>query len=245
MIQVGHLTFMYRSIDRPLFSEFDWTIEAGQHWVVIGPSGCGKTTLLFLLAGLRKPLTGTITIDGSQLVGPRSATGLILQNCGLLPWATAWENAAFGLRLRGFRGNHLQQVVNQWLTRLDVAHVAHHYPSELSGGQRQRVAIARTFAVEPDLLLMDEPFSALDAMTREDLQNLTVQIGSQAKVTSIVVTHSIEEAAFLGNHILILPNATVHRPEVVDNPGAWQSSYRFSRAFHDVCDALRKRLAML
>jgi ABC-type nitrate/sulfonate/bicarbonate transport system ATPase subunit len=253
MIQVSDLTFAYAS-DKLIFDHFSWRVEGGEAWAVIGPSGCGKTTLLYLLAGLRAPTSGRILIADESLVRPRPTTGLILQDYGLLPWATVRENAALGLRLREFYGpdgRHapanqvvgiIAERVSFWLERLDIESVADKYPGQVSGGQRQRTAIARTLALRPDLLLMDEPFASLDAPTREDLQNLTVELRGEQKLTTIVVSHNIEDAAFLGERILVLAKPPHHAPVIVENPAAGQASYRARAAFLDKCNELRRLL---
>lgn len=251
MISVSDLTFAY-SAGHPVFERFSWKVEAGEAWAVIGPSGCGKTTLLYLLAGLRMPTSGSIHIAGEPLTRPRPATGLILQDYGLLPWATVRENAALGLRLREFYGpdgRHapanevvglIAERVDLWLDRLGIAQIADQYPGQISGGQRQRTAIARTLVLRPDLLLMDEPFASLDAPTREDLQNLTVELQREHKLTTVIVTHNIEDAAFLGERILVLAHPPHRVPVIVENPGAGHPGYRGQTAFLDKCNELRR-----
>ncbi len=242
MIKIENLTFAYPG-GEPIFEGFDWRVEAGQSWAVIGPSGCGKTTLLYLLAGLRRPTAGTIIIDGRRVAAPRPGTGLILQDYGLLPWATVWENAALGLKIRSVNGHERRRRVNFWLKRLGIEAVRAHYPGQISGGQRQRTAIARTLALNPDLLLMDEPFSSLDALTREELQNLAVELRTETGTTTIIVTHNIEEAVFLGQHILVLPQPPIRRALVVANPDGGRLNYRDEPAFHQRCNEIRRRMA--
>jgi NitT/TauT family transport system ATP-binding protein len=210
--------------------------------------------LLYLLAGLRMPTSGSICIAGEPLVRPRPTTGLILQDYGLLPWATVRENAALGLRLRKFYGpdgRHapadqvvgiIAERVSFWLERLGIASVADKYLSQISGGQRQRAAIARTLVLRPDLLLMDEPFASLDAPTREDLQNLEVELQREQKLTTVIVTHNIEDAAFLGERILVLTRPPHRTPVIVENPSAGQTGYRTRTGFLDKCNELRKLL---
>jgi ABC-type nitrate/sulfonate/bicarbonate transport system ATPase subunit len=253
MIETHHLTFAYAA-GRPIFDHFSWRVEAGEAWAVIGPSGCGKTTLLYLLAGLRMPTAGRILIAEEPLVRPRPTTGLILQDYGLLPWATVRENAALGLRLREFYGpdgrhapaNEVVGIVAErvdlYLKRLDIASVADKYPGQISGGQRQRTAIARTLVLRPDLLLMDEPFASLDAPTREDLQNLAVELRAEQELTTVIVTHNIEDAAFLGERILVLAKPPHRVPVIVENPLAGKVGYRAQAAFLDKCNELRRLL---
>jgi NitT/TauT family transport system ATP-binding protein len=248
MIVVEDIDFAYKT-GACVFSNFSWQVAAGESWAVIGPSGCGKTTLLYLIAGLYTPQSGTIAVAGESVPRKdRGRTGLILQEYGLLPWATVAQNAALGLRIRGFYGlddkpQSAEVRAGFWLRRLGIDRLHDKYPSQVSGGQRQRTAIARTLAMEPDVLLMDEPFSSLDALTREDLQNLVMELQHEMAITTVVVTHSIEEAALLGKRILVLgqtPNCQAH---VVDNPGAGRSDYRREPDFQRCCGELRQRLA--
>jgi NitT/TauT family transport system ATP-binding protein len=250
MIVLEGLTFGYPGAT-PIFQDFSWQVGRGETWAVIGPSGCGKTTLLYLLAGLRTPTGGRILIDGQPLTRPRPHTGLILQDYGLLPWATVDENAAIGLRVRNFYGPdgthaprdyHPSNEVNPWLQRLGLTAVASQYPAQISGGQRQRTAIARTLAIQPDLLLMDEPFSSLDALTREDLQDLTLELCVEQKLTLVIVTHAIEEAATLGKKVLVLSLPPNRQPVIVDNPAAGSPGYRQSPVYQSTCQTLRTKM---
>ena len=227
------------------------TISRGETWAILGPSGCGKTTLLYLLAGLRQPDSGQISIEDEILKRPRPRSGLILQDYGLLPWSTVRANVELGLRVREFYGEDGKHTpvdfqpgnnVPYWLERLGIVDVADKFPSQISGGQRQRAAIARTLALEPDLLLMDEPFSSLDAITRADLQNLTLSLCNEKNLTLVIVTHAIEEAAALGKKILLLGHAPNRTGRIFENPGAGQSGYRSSAAYHELCDRLWKEM---
>jgi len=239
MVKIDRLSFCYQK-ESPIFLDFNWSVDRGERWSVIGPSGCGKTTLLYLLAGLRLPTSGKISVDGRPLSGPRVSTGLILQDYGLLPWATAIDNISLGLKIRRMNGRKITHIARDWLSRLDIAAVSDHYPAELSGGQRQRVAIARTLALEPDLLLMDEPLASLDSLTREDLQALTLQLWEDMRSTIILVTHNIEEAAFLGKKIIVLNCPPNTRPLIIDNPGSGYVEYRNTPEFTERCQQLRE-----
>ena len=253
MIQVRELAFSYPR-GAPVFAGFNWSARRGESWAVLGPSGCGKSTLLSLLAGLLFPSAGSISIAGEPLLRPRPHTGLIIQEYGLLPWATVRENAALGLRLRDFYGPDGVHAplgdtrrkgdldVEPWLERLGLREVAERYPAKISGGQRQRTAIARTLALQPDLLLMDEPFSSLDAPTREGLQRLTLELRAETGLTLVTVTHAIEEAAVLGERILLLGAAPNRAAQVLENPGAARADHRESDDYRAVCRELRARL---
>lgn len=253
MVVLDQVTFAYPNHE-PVFERLDWHVEDGDAWAVLGPSGCGKTTLLYLLAGLLQPNYGAIYIAGKLQRGPRPRTGLILQDYGLLPWATAYKNINLGLEIRRFYGpdgKHAPEAteedkredrVNYWLNRLDLRTHREKYPAQLSGGQRQRVAIARTLSLNPDLLLMDEPFSSLDAPTRERLQNLTFELRREEGLTTIIVTHSIEEATILGKKILVLNQPPNKNPLIVDNQKAGDPNYGRKPEFFEMCTLLRRHL---
>jgi ABC-type nitrate/sulfonate/bicarbonate transport system ATPase subunit len=250
MIHLDSLTFAYGQAP-PIFEGFNWCVERGEAWAVLGPSGGGKTTLLYLLAGLQFPSSGRVLVDGLPLDRPRPHTGLILQEYGLLPWATVRENALLGLKVRNFYGpdgKHAPKdfkptlAVEHWLERLGLAGLGDKYPGQISGGQRQRTAIARTLALKPDLLLMDEPFSSLDAPTREGLQNLMLELWAEEQLSMVIVTHAIEEAAILGQKILLLGAPPNTSPVVIDNPGSAGSGFRDSPAYQALCKGLRSRM---
>jgi NitT/TauT family transport system ATP-binding protein len=249
MINICSINFSYNV--SPLFENFSLEILHGETWAILGPSGCGKTTLLYLLAGLRFPTGGSIEIDGERLTRPRPRSGLILQDYGLLPWSTVRQNVELGLQVRNFYGEDGKHApvnfqpennVLYWLERLGIDDVADKYASQISGGQRQRTAIARTLALEPDLLLMDEPFSSLDAITREDLQNLTLSLCAEKQLTLVVVTHAIEEAAVLGKKVLLLDTAPNCTARIFENPGAGTPAYRESKEYQELFGLLRREL---
>ena len=250
MIDLKSVTFAFPHT-APLFEEFSLHILRGETWSILGPSGCGKTTLLYLLAGLRQPTSGQISVEGERLTRPRPRTGLILQDYGLLPWSTVRENVELGLRVRKFYGEDGRhtpvdfqpaQDVPYWLERLGIDEVADKFPSQISGGQRQRTAIARTLALEPDLLLMDEPFSSLDAITRGDLQTLTLSLCAEQNLTLVIVTHAIEEAAALGRRVLLLGAAPNQTARIFENPEAGHNGYRSSPSYHELCDLLWREM---
>jgi ABC-type nitrate/sulfonate/bicarbonate transport system ATPase subunit len=250
MIQIDSIKYTYQQ-GSPIFEGFNWFVDRGEAWVILGPSGCGKTTLLYLVAGLLAPQSGSVKIDDQELIRPRPQSGLILQDYGLLPWATVKQNAELGLRVRTFYGpdgkhapseNQDPSSVDHWLERLQLTAHAGKFPGQLSGGQRQRTAIARTLVLNPDLLLMDEPFSSLDAPTRESLQLLTLELVSEQKITLILVTHSIEEAAFVGKKILLLGKPPNKKAEIIENFLSGAEEFRDSDEYQQLCRDLRHRL---
>lgn len=260
MIHVEDLSFSYTQ-SRPLFRQFNWRVERGQSWAVLGPSGCGKTTLLYLLAGLQFPTSGSVLIDDQVLARPRPQTGLILQDFGLLPWNTVLDNIRLGLRIRRFYGpdgthapraasappagkqKDLEKTLSGWIERLGLSGLEKQYPGQLSGGQRQRVAIARTLVLQPDLLLMDEPFSSLDALTRLGLRELTLALQSEQRFTFVVITHAIEEAAHLGQNILVLGRPPHTQPQIVANPCFGRPNMAESSDYHRLLRQLQDQMA--
>lgn len=255
MIQIDNLFFSY-STGEEIYSHFSLTINKGEAWTIIGPSGCGKSTLLFLIAGLNLPTAGSISICGKKITRPRPETGLILQDHGLLPWENIFDNALLGLKIRNFYGpdgTHSpkdnitdlateQKKAAQWLHRLGLDQLQHKYPSQLSRGQRQRAAIARTLVLEPDLLLMDEPFSALDAPIRAELQKVMAQFHEKSQLTSVTVTHDIEEALLLGEKILVLSASNNTTPAILDNDLVNAFEKREDPLFLKRCAELRRRM---
>jgi len=251
MIDIRDLCFTYKD-NTQVFKAFDVLINRGESWTIIGPSGCGKTTLLYLIAGLQKPQSGSIKIAGKPLIRPRPRTGLVLQDHGLLPWATVYENTFLGYKIRhlyGPDGKHSPEdaladssreknLTDHWLNWLGIMQLADKYPGQLSRGQRQRAAIARTLVLEPDLLLMDEPFSALDAPIRKELQKVMNRFHEESGLTSVTVTHDIEEAVIMGNKIMVLKPDINTAPMIIDNPHATGSHIKKQAGFTEMCGKL-------
>ena len=254
MIEVKDLLFSYRG-NSPLFKAFSFSLNHGESWAIIGPSGCGKTTLLYLLAGLRQNDGGVILIGGLPLTRPRPRTGLVLQDHGLLPWASVKDNIRLGLKIRDFYGpdgkhapsqpssrGDMEESVGYWLKRMGIEDQQDKYPSQLSRGQRQRTAIARTLILSPDLLLLDEPFSALDAAIRYDLQKTVLELHREGNLTTILVTHDIEEAAFTGDKILLLRGPGNQDTSIIENSFAQGPDARNLPGFQERCMELRSLL---
>jgi len=171
---------------------------------VLGPSGCGKTTLLRIVAGLESPTSGTIMLDGKKIEGPSPQMTMIFQEYSLFPWRKVIDNIAFGLELQGLDREERRKRATAYLDLVGLRDFAEMYPYELSGGMRQRVAVARALAVNPRILLMDEPFGALDAQTRNMLQRELLEIWQKTKKTVLFVTHSVDEAVFLSDRVVVL-----------------------------------------
>jgi len=244
-IEAHDISVAYRGADRTVsaLEGCSLAVASGEPVAIIGPSGCGKSTLLLVLAGLVMPTGGAVSIDGAPLGGPRLRTALILQDFGLLPWKTVRANAALGLQVRGVSAHERIQRASAALVRVGLTEFDDAYPAELSGGMRQRLALARAVALDADVLLMDEPLSALDALTREDLQGLLLEMWQQRGHTAVLVTHSIEEAVFLGRRIVVLSPRPGHVREVIDNPGMSEPGYRATPAFYECCATVRGVLA--
>lgn len=187
----------------------DLTLSVGEQEFVclLGPSGCGKSTLLDLAAGFEAPTEGAVLVDGVRVREPGPQRGMVFQDGALFPWLTALENVSYGPRIRGVRKASARKAAIELLASVGLAGFEHRFPHELSGGMRQRVAIVRALANEPELLLMDEPFGALDPHTRMNMQDLLVSLWREVEATVFFVTHSIEEAVFLGDRVYILSNS--------------------------------------
>ncbi len=238
MIEVNDLTFAYQELD--IIKDINFNIEPGESLAVIGPSGCGKSTLLYLLAGLEKADSGEISIKGERLEQIRENTGVILQDYGLFPWKTVHDNLALGLKIRGYSKAEIEEIVVETLDRLGIREFAKNYPAELSGGQKQRVAVGRSLVLKPDLMLMDEPFSALDALTREEMQNLILKIHNRDNLTFILVTHDIAEAVFLGRKIAVMREGRII--DILENPHFGESDLREKEDFFLLQRQLRKTM---
>lgn len=244
-VRVSGAGVVYRGVDADVraLAGVDLDLAPGESVAVIGPSGCGKSTLLLALAGLLVPTEGSVEVDGAAVTGPRLRTALILQDFGLMPWKTVLANAELGLLIRRQAAAERRAAALAALERVGLTEFAKAYPAELSGGMRQRLALARALALDADLLLMDEPLSALDALTREDLQDLLLALWRDRQHTSGLVTHSIEEAVFLGRRLVVMSPRPGHVAAVLENPRMGEPGYRQTRAFYEKCAQLREALA--
>jgi NitT/TauT family transport system ATP-binding protein len=198
----------------------DLVVAADEFLCVLGPSGCGKSTLLAAIAGFLRPAHGTITMDGRTITGPGAERGVVFQEYALLPWMTVLDNAALGLKLRGMPRRERYAEARRFLALANLHGVEHKYPHELSGGMKQRVAVARTLANAPEVMLMDEPFAAVDAQTRMVLQEELVRISERSRLTVLFITHSVEEALFLGDRVAVLTPGPGRVRTIIDVPFA-------------------------
>jgi NitT/TauT family transport system ATP-binding protein len=179
-------------------------IDPGAFVCLIGASGCGKSTLLRIVAGFEEPSTGEVTVDGKPVTGPGSDRGMVFQDYALFPWMTVKQNVGFGPRQRQLPRREVEEIADEFVKLVGLEQAANRYPNQLSGGMKQRVAIARVLANHANILLMDEPFGAVDALTREQLQRELLQIWARSRVTILFVTHSVEEAALLADRVLVM-----------------------------------------
>lgn len=185
-------------------SEATLTAEAGTFVTIVGPSGCGKSSLLLAVAGLLQPAGGRVMVNGKPVAGPGRDRAMVFQDFALMPWRTVLENVRFGLELQRWNGEDLTARARRYVNLVGLSAFEQYHPHQLSGGMRQRVGIARALAVDPEILLLDEPFASLDAQTREEMGNELLAIWEQDKKTALFVTHSIDEAIFLGDQVVVM-----------------------------------------
>ena len=225
-------------------ARIDLAIDSGEFVCLIGASGCGKSTLLRIIAGFEEPTTGEVTTHGKGITGPGSDRGMVFQDYALFPWMTVHRNIGFGPRQRGLPRAEIAAIADEFVKLVGLERFADRYPNQLSGGMKQRVAIARVLANDANILLMDEPFGALDALTREQLQRELLQIWARTKVT--VVTHSVEEAVLLSDRILVMSAGPgrIESDIAIDLPRPRDvSSPEFNAVRRDVARRLTSHLA--
>jgi NitT/TauT family transport system ATP-binding protein len=226
--------------------EISLEVQTGEFIVIVGPSGCGKSTLLDLLGGLAQPTSGRILVDGRPVHGPGLDRGIVFQQYALFPWRTARGNVEFGLEAKGVSRRQRADRAREYLDLVGLTGFHDRYPHELSGGMKQRVAIARSLAYDPDVLLMDEPFAALDAQTRDSLQDELLRIWQRTGKTIVFITHGIEEAVYLGQRVAVLTSRPGRVKEIIDVPltahsteDDVRSSVEFGRYRHEIWSLLR------
>ena len=202
MLQISHLSADYGG--KPALADINLTLDSGELLVVLGPSGCGKTTLLNLIAGFVPYQHGSITLEGQRVEGPGAERGVVFQHEGLLPWRNVQDNVALGLQLAGVDKAARRETAARMLKKVGLEGAEKRFIWQLSGGQRQRVGIARALAANPQLLLLDEPFGALDAFTREQMQTLLLNLWHETGKQVLLITHDIEEAGFMATELVLL-----------------------------------------
>jgi len=242
MLKIDNLTVCYKNGNKTVeaLGPISIRIDTGDIYAVIGPSGCGKSTLLHVLSGVVKASGGCALLNDEAIDPGKHNIGFIPQNYGLLPWKTVQKNSLLSLRIKGRAINdEARSRMEHIQDRLGISHLKDRYPKELSGGQKQRVAIARAFIMKPDLLLMDEPFSALDALGREEAQELFMGIWNQYNTTALFVTHSIEEAIYVGKKIVIMSHCPGTIVEIIDNPLFNTAGLRQNEKFLEMSSRIR------
>jgi ABC-type nitrate/sulfonate/bicarbonate transport system ATPase subunit len=230
MIRISDLTVKYKN--EIAIDKMSLSIEKEKTYAIIGKSGCGKTTLLYTIAGLISNYEGKLEIEGE--------TSLILQNLGLFNWFTVYKNVELGLNKYNCTKKEKEKLVNDVLKELDLISLKDKYPKELSGGQKQRVAIARTIIRNPEILLLDEATSALDSINKEKIQELLLEIRNKRKNTMILVTHSIEEAVFLGEYIIVMKDGRIH--SIINNKYFGDKDIRKKQEYIEICNEVRGKL---
>ncbi|BFU41794.1 ABC transporter ATP-binding protein [Krasilnikovia sp. MM14-A1004] len=211
-------SFQARGTTVTALQDINLTVRSGEFLVIVGPSGCGKSTLLDLLGGLTEPTSGRILVDGVEISGPGLDRGVVFQQYALLPWRTAQSNVEFGLEAKRVPRRERAARAREYLDLVGLSGFHDRYPHELSGGMKQRVAIARSLAFDPDVLLMDEPFAALDAQTRDGLQDELLRIWEKTGKTIVFITHGIEEAVYLGQRVAVMTSRPGRIKQIVDVP---------------------------
>jgi NitT/TauT family transport system ATP-binding protein len=234
-IDIRQVNKVFRTGEREVIAlkEINLEIKQGEFVCLLGPSGCGKSTLLNAVAGFQPPSSGEIVIEGKKILKPGPDRGMVFQEYALFPWMTVAQNIAFGLEIQKKEKAEINLTVNQLLDLLHLTDFRDRFPKDLSGGMRQRVAIARVLALDSPIMLMDEPFGALDALTRRNLQDELLRIWEKLGKTILFVTHSIEESIYLADRIVVMTYrpGTVKRDQIVDMPRPRDPS---SAAFNDL-----------
>lgn len=208
MIKIDSLTKTFENLNRSInvFESFDLDIAYGSTTVILGPSGCGKTTLLRMISGLEAPTAGSISFTSSE-----HKIGMVFQEYTAFPWLTVAQNIEFGLKLANLPADYIRKQIDYWIGKVELTKARDLYPHQISGGMKQRLAISRCLALEPDILLMDEPFGALDAITRSKMVDFTGRLLDELEVTCVLVTHNVREAIQLADRIVTLPLPPIHK----------------------------------
>ncbi|WP_202370576.1 ABC transporter ATP-binding protein [Pseudomonas sp. MWU318] len=220
-LQVDKVSLRYKKPDGGTFTALEqvsFEVPDQQFAVLVGPSGCGKSSLLYLTAGLAEPTSGEIYVGGQQVQGPGADRGMVFQSYTLFPWLTVRQNVEFGLKRRGMPAARRKEIVDFYVNEVGLSGFADSYAKQLSGGMMQRVAIARALANDPQILLMDEPFGALDSQTRLQMQQLLLRVWGNSKKTVLFVTHDIDEAILLGDRVYVMGAKPGRIKQILDVP---------------------------
>ena len=228
------------------FRNVDLNVRNNEVLCIVGPSGCGKTTLLRCIGGLLPPSAGQVLIDGQPVDRPRAGVAIVFQHFGLLPWKSVVDNVAFGLNIAGASRGLIAERLDHYIQLVGLAGFENHYPYQLSGGMQQRVGLARALAIDPEVLLMDEPFASVDAQTREVLQEELLQLHERERKTMIFITHSIDEAIILGDRVAVMASRPGRVKEVLPvdfsrprNPAAVRAQPRYTEMRNHIWEELR------
>jgi NitT/TauT family transport system ATP-binding protein len=251
VLEISNLTVAFDSANGNPDSRFtvlddlSFTVDENEFLSVVGPSGCGKTTMLRVVIGLQKKESGAIRIAGQEQYAPGRDVCLVFQSYGLFPWQTVSQNVEFGLKMRGTLEHERKEKAEYFIELTGLHGFENHYPHQISGGMQQRVGLARALACQPKLLLMDEPFAAVDLQTRERLQDELLRIFEQTSSTVVFVTHSIEEAVYLGTRVIVMsraPSEILQDLPIELGSNRWQRGIRLDRSFEDYVIEVRKAL---
>ena len=233
------------------FRNVDLQIRSKEVVCVVGPSGCGKTTLLRCIGGLLAPSSGQVLIDGQPVDRPREGVAIVFQHFGLLPWKTVVDNVAFGLRIAGTSTGVIAERLRHYVGLVGLTGFENHYPYQLSGGMQQRVGLARALAIDPEILLMDEPFASVDAQTREVLQEELLQLHERERKTMLFITHSIDEAIILGDRVAVMASRPGRIKEILTvdfarprDPAAVRAQSRYTELRNHIWEELRPSVVM-
>ena len=238
-IKAHNVSLVFKAKDREpvtALTNFSLDIAEGEFVSIVGPSGCGKSTFLNIVLGLIEPVSGVIQLNGTRISGPGQERAMVFQEFGLLPWRSVTANVELGLELKGVPSAKRAARANELINLVGLKGFETHYPHELSGGMKQRVGLARALATEPEVLLMDEPFAALDAQTRDLMQTELLQIWERSKKTVLFVTHSIEEAAYLSDRVIVMTARPGRTKDVIqiDLPRPRDYEMRLTPKFNEI-----------
>jgi NitT/TauT family transport system ATP-binding protein len=250
-IVVDHASKLFLEGTVVAFRNVELNVRSNEVLCIVGPSGCGKTTLLRCIGGLLTPSSGEVLIDGEPIRAPREGVAIVFQHFGLLPWKTVVDNVAFGLRIARLPRQRIAEKVAHYIHLVGLAGFENHYPYQLSGGMQQRVGLARALAIDPEILLMDEPFASVDAQTREVLQEELLQLHDRERKTMIFITHSIDEAIILGDRVAVMASRPGRVKEVLQvnfprprDPAAVRAQPRYTDIRNHIWEELRPTVVM-